>query len=212
MLGVKENVKYIRTRGGKFVLNVPAHTPDAKERTTESGKTYSYLEYDWIDGLITGLSLNSREWDGKEFEDIEIRMIDSDGDKYVLILSTNSAVGNCFFNLMENIKPEKPVKFSIKRTDERDSLFAEQSGETIKWKYTKANPGNKPQWEQIMVKGKKVWDNTDELLFFKERLNEVAATINVEEGGKVEFPPVSDPRGWGVLQEPVFDNDDDLPF
>lgn len=208
---------YLKTFNGYFYQEVPEGTAGAKTRTTEkTGRKIHYLTYNRITGFITGLRYRKQEHDGKTYRTLAIDM-QSQAGEWSLELSVFSNAARCFFHVMESIDPALECQLDIKRSGERDSLFVAQPDNTgrttsLKWNYTKDNPGSRPDWEKKTNNmGETSWDNTAEIAWFLEKIpaiherlttNWAKPATDIDDIDVPEAPPTND----------VEPETDDLPF
>lgn len=183
----EEGMTYVGVYDGKLEVRVDKKTPGAIEREkTKQGKPTGEVihvkYYGSLEGRIKDVKKDVKEMpDGKKFSSLKI-LIDDLGDKYVLNWPYDSDLTRAFYHMVENIDLSSPVEFSVgkskdKKGKERSSLFIKQNGSNIKWRYTREyqygiNETKKPDWEQIVVKGEEVWDNTKEMRFFEAIIKE----------------------------------------
>lgn len=179
----REGGKWISVYDGKFTQRVNENVAGAVQRINKNNKAVFEKHYD----SFTGKLLNIRTQDspfGKQwvldFKDRE--------DIYHLTLGYSSGFASTFLKILPNVDTSKEIKFSTSTKEEngkkKHSLFLNQDGVALKHFYTKEHPNGIPQWEQVMVKGVQVWDNTKELEFLE---NMVKTTILP----KLEGLPVS---------------------
>ncbi len=177
-----ELATFVGVHDGKLEVRVKEGTPGSEKREKmKKGKgTGEFIHvkyYGSLEGTIKDVKKDIKEMpDGLKITSLKI-YIDDVGDRYILNFPYNSDLTRAFFCMMENINYDFPVEFSTgkskdKKGKERSSLFVKQHGANIKWRYTKdyeyaKGEEKKPDWEQIEVKGEKVWDNTKEIRFFE---------------------------------------------
>ncbi len=182
-----EAMTYVGVYDGQLEVRVDKKTPGAIEREkTKQGKptgeSIFVKYYRSLEGRITDIKKETKKMpDGVEFTSLKI-FIDDIGDKYVLNFPYDSDPTRIFYKLMENIDFNSTVEFSVSKSKnlkgkDVTSLFLKQNGANLKQKYTREYqyaPGEpvKPEWKQIMYKGKEVWDNTGEMQFFEKILEE----------------------------------------
>jgi hypothetical protein len=110
--------------------------------------------------------------------------LDTGEKKGVLDIPFDSRVCSRFMNLAENLDFTQPVEFSAWRDASTDSTaFAvKQNDQSVLQKYTRANPGDRPEPVQNF-KGK--WNYDDQMEFLRKRMIDVvipavdAANANV---------------------------------
>jgi hypothetical protein len=79
--------------------------------------------------------------------------------------------------LLPNIDFSKHVKISPNSKEEngktRNNFFIMQGGHALKQYFTKENPNGLPPMVPVTVKGKTVYDNTEQLKFIEKMINEM---------------------------------------
>jgi len=162
----REGGNFISILGGKFCQRVPQGTEGAVERVNKLGKVVHERYYDSFTGKLVNIKTQDTPY-GKQwvfdFKDKE--------EVYHLQLSYSNSFAANILKILPNADLTKEMKVSpqTKEIDgkQRSSLFINQGGVALKHAYTKENPNGMPQWEQLMVKGVQVWDNTKELEFLE---------------------------------------------
>lgn len=98
--------------------------------------------------------------------------LDADGEKCIFDIPFDSRVCSRFMNLAENLDFTQPVEFSAWRDSTTDSTaFAvKQNGQSVPQKYTRANPGDRPEPIQNF-KGN--WNYDAQMEFLKKKMIDV---------------------------------------
>ncbi len=156
--------KYLTILGGKFSIRVPEGTEGAVARTNKIGKLVHEKFYEKFTGKLVSIKVTDGTY-GKSwnfgFKDKE--------DIYTLQLSYSNSFATAFLKMLPNIDLSKDmtVSPSVKEVDgkNKSSLFVNQDGKPIKHAFTKDNPNGLPQMVEKVVKGQKVWDDTDRIEF-----------------------------------------------
>jgi len=225
-LGKNENRIFLKVSDGQITMNVKEGTPDAKSRVWED-KTYWYLGFNNVHGLITSIKKNSYEKDSKSFDSLHI-YIDKGNGRYILSMPYSSSVARNFYNKMELIDYSKEVVISASLDNNGYSqIFIQQNDVWLKNKYSKDNPGEKPMWNRVIVNGKDIWDRTDELAYFQNIIDAVilpqieAAKSNnpardalINEGNGIEKTKSNTDDSFPTHEPANLDKsaDDDVPF
>ena len=222
MFGNDEQVTYVTPFNGKFTIRVAPDHPKAIEHVTKTGSKIYYLAYEYVEGHITGLNYKERQHEGLTYRTVEIKMVGKAGTPAVLQLNLKSRAVTGFFQVMESIDFEAPVKIKITRKDDADALFVEQHESYLKWSYTKDNPSDCPPMVKMVVNGDEVWDSTDRNKFFLGKLNELAVKLkghssrDIARTESATTQAQADPyAAAGAEYTPdntVVIEDDDLPF
>ena len=178
-----ESLTFLSIFGGRFEKRLKEPTETSTWRTTKDGKSICVQQYRGVSGKITGLLKKTHDYQGQVFTSLNITVDDGES-KFVISLPYESDLARTFFQSMENIDYDKEVVFTAsesKNDKGKDvtNLFISQDKKNVERKYTKkwqeANPGvpSSPQWRKMMYKGKEVWDNTDEVLFFEDIMEKI---------------------------------------
>lgn len=105
--------------------------------------------------------------------------LEDDGEEFVLSWNYSSRYTNHFFRALPNVVVNEPLTINPwAMKDKNDSsktaigLTLYQNKEKIPFAYDKENPGDMPELKQKKVKGKAVWDDSDQLEFFENMVKE----------------------------------------
>lgn len=168
--------------------------------------------FDSLSGTITKVSFDMDEYNGQKFERAKITLVDGE-DKFLLQMRTDSGYFRGFCNSLKTGDPKERVKISPNYKEEngarpQTTCFVEQFGKVLKHAYTKLNPGDLPQLEEIVVRGQKIWDGTKQIEFWKDWLSGIYFT---HEAVVTDSPT---PRTQSDIPEPasITEPIDDLPF
>ena len=188
-----EGGKYITIYNGKLTQRVQEDTQGAVSRVNKNNKTVFEKYYDAFTGKLVGIKTQEGEY-GKNwlfsFKDKE--------DVYNLQLGYSNNYAVNLIKMLPNVDLSKEMKVSpkseVKDGKTQTTLFINQDGKPVKHAYTKDNPNGIPQWEQITVKGVKVWDNTKQMLFLENM-------VMTEIVPKLEGVPVNENKGGQTAQD-----------
>lgn len=169
------NKTYLNMIGGNMAKRVPEGTEGAVTRTNKNGSVVNEILYDTLEGRVTSIDISSSDY-GKT---LEITMA-SEGENFQLNLSMNSRYAAAFLMRSPNIDYEFDVTIkTFVNAEERGVLYMIQKMDKVFPAYTKDNPGELPQMEQITVNGALVWDASARLAFFESKLvPEIKTKIN----------------------------------
>jgi len=186
------SVTYLSVQNGKVAKRVQEATAASKSRTVEStGKVIHEELFDSITGHMTAISTR----DGNFGKELQITL--ADDRPYILQLKLSTAAASSFLSALPNVDLQKPVtlipKIEVKTTYmgevKRTSVIIVQENKGVKWAFRKDAPGDLPAMRKIMVKGKEVWDDTDQLAYFEKmitdinnKLSAVAPTLGSDAG------------------------------
>jgi hypothetical protein len=145
------------------------------------------------------------EFEGRKIEKAKF-LIDDVGDWYILQMRTDSGYFRGFVNsLRSSTNPKGIVEVipNIKKQDGKNpqtTCFVFQEGSALKHYFTKEFNGDYPELEKKEIKGQIVYDNYNQIQYWKKWLNEVFNSITAS---------------TDVTPTEVSDTDeivDDLPF
>ena len=128
--------------------------------------------FDAVDGLITGIEFQDDEYNGTKFRKLKL-VVEDEGQKYLVQVRTDSGYYRGLTNAIANGDIKQPVKLtaSSKLGDNgkpQTTIFVQQNGKALKWKWSKDNMGDLPQLEKVKVKGQMVYDNSKQLEYFEK--------------------------------------------
>lgn len=169
-VGNSSNAIYYSISDGKICRQFKEKTPNSKERVNKNGRVVFEEFYDYIDGLI--VDINTKESDFGKFWMITL----ADGDQQqILQMNYSSGYSNAFLKCLPNVDLKSKVKIIPSQKQEGDkkktSIFITQHGQPVKWYFTKDNPNGLPQLQQVKVKGKLTWDDSDSMEFLEKMVN-----------------------------------------
>ena len=166
------NVTYLSVQNGKIAKRVQLETLESKSRTIESsGKVVHEELFDSITGIMTAIVTREGNF-GKE---LQITL--TDDRPYVLQLKLSSGPASSFLRALPNVELSKPVtlipKIEMKGEVKRTSVIIAQGSKGVKWAFTKDSPGDLPAMKKIKVKGKDVWDDSEQLEYFEKMITDI---------------------------------------
>jgi hypothetical protein len=142
-------------------------------------------------GKLVGIKTKDSEW-GKQW----LFSFQDKGDVYILQMPYSNGLATAFLKMLPNVDVTKEMKVtpSTKEIEgkKRSSIFINQDGVAIKHAYTKDNPNGLPEWEQVVIKGQPVGDNTKQLAFLqamveKDILPKLGQTTTAPDTGFGDF-------------------------
>lgn len=174
------SIKYLHIKNGKISY---------KKNKEDS----EYSQCGFVEGIITGVKFEDKEYQGKKYIQAGITIVDGD-EKYLLQMDINSGYFISFCNSMRSGDLTKRVKISPWLTEKdnkkKSGIFVEQNGSSLKWFSTKENPNGVPPLEAVEFEGQKKWSNYKQRMFWKGWLEK--ATFGSEfEASSMSQPPVT---------------------
>lgn len=176
-----------------------------KEGKLVSKKETGEIEtYDGVIGTLTRIEFVKDEYEGRSFEKARITMRHKD-EVYMLQMKLDSGYFRGFCNSLKsgNSKEEIYIKPSLTKDEQgrnNATCFVKQGNSFLKHAYTKNNMGDLPELKVVNFGGKTLYDNTEQVAFWKKWLDSV---INTNSN------PTQEPS---QNIEQINDFDDDLPF
>lgn len=184
MVGNENKVSnYYSVSNGKIVRSFGGNRPEGiqtTERVNKNGNTVYEQMFDFIRGRVVGATLKAHEEYG---DNIELTIYDGI-EKANLQIKFDSAYGRSFLYKIPNCNFEneitiKPYSFVDKETGKNVlGLFILDPIEKVPNFYTKDKPNGLPPMKEVTFKGKKTWDNTDQIKFLKERFEEFCKSFS----------------------------------
>lgn len=179
-------------------------------------------------GYVIDLDIKDEKFEGRPYRQITLFIVDDESGKmFEMQMALESGYGNSFACIAPNVNWAKPIEVSptiSKPTTPGGNgyggMYISQEGSegkmvAVKWKFTKDNPGNRPEVVEKTrkVRGKDVPDGKDFSArndFYEKVLLEVRESIKKETGGLAEYKPAKavKPLGEIDITEPI----DELPF
>jgi hypothetical protein len=133
------------------------------------------LIFDEMQGIVSDIFFKDDEYQGRTFT-LALFTLFCDAEKYILSINTDSSYFRSFCNYLRSADITKNVLIRPKITEDEGkkkySIFLQQEGKWLKAYYTKLHPGDFPQLVVHEIAGKKVYDNTLQIAFWKNWLTD----------------------------------------
>lgn len=170
-LGNSNSAIYLSVSDGKIVRRFKEPTAQSKPRTNKMGNTVHEETYDYVEGMITGISV--RDSDYGKFWCVNIQ----DGaDAYILQFQYSGGNANSFLKSIPNADLRKPIRIrpavEIDGDKKRSKLFLVQDDKALRWFWTKDNPGGMPNLKKVKIKGVEQWDDSDMMEYLEAYVKE----------------------------------------
>jgi hypothetical protein len=233
MLGNNTESKtyWLKPVNGKFEWGVKDKREGfiAKVVETSDGKkvTKYVKEFDYIEGSLSDVYSEDSDY-GKRWV---VKITDND-EVYIITFKYSSGYSKSFLNQIERIDLSKLVKVSCTYKEE------EKNGKTVKntaiwlsqktqsgaygwvgFKYSKDNPQGRPDLKEVVVRGEKIYDDTDQLAYYDNVVNTIfnekklKAATNFTESSDLEIFEIPSEVPEAKASKKVATPDlDDLPF
>ena len=211
--GGGDGLFFFSVLNGILKRNVDQHEDGAVERVNAVGKTVFEKYYREIIGNVTKIEKKVHE----EYGDSWIIYLQDVAENYAIQIPFSSIQADRFFRRLPNVDLDKKLSMEFGRAGDKPYLLLFQDGERVDYFWTKENPGQLPPMQQLTVKGKLVWDDTDKMNYIeryvdtmiqpKLELMKQASPPVVESAQNVQAPKAEIFPG-----DPVSNVPDDLPF
>ena len=190
LVGKRDRVSnYYSVSNGKIVKSFGKIAPESMKgvtkRTNKNGDEVYEIQSDYIRGFIRKMELEQPPSEHPDWKERIAITISSGYGSAILNIPFDSAYGRGFLNACEGIDLLKEVElepykyFSKAKGKDVMGLNIYQFGEQLPWTMgTKATPGDVPQLEETTFKGKKAWDNSKQLAFYKELYDKMAGLVD----------------------------------
>ena len=213
LVGNTNQNTYIQTFKGMFTIKVPEGTEGATKRENKNGKVVHEIQFNKLTGFLLGI-------ENRETEDYGIRTqfhIYNEEDDKDAILETKrgSNLYSAIVNRLPNLDLKKPFEIVSKYNSdkERSYYFVNQDGKEVEDKFQtydkESNEWNLhhgfPAWEQITVKGEKVWDNTKQVEFQEDVIETLMPDIKAT---KKAWEKKQEAKAPAVSEEPEYEEDE----
>lgn len=156
---------------GKITKRVPQPTANSISRLTKQGKQVHEEIYDGVSGLVLDIKIHEH----KEFGKFWNVILKDDDQVYTLQMNYSGGYASAFLKTLPNVNIFEAIrlvpKMEIQGEKKRVTLFVTQNGVPLKHYYTRDNPNGLPQMQQIKVKGKLAWDDSDMMEFLENMVN-----------------------------------------
>lgn len=159
---------YLTIAEGKIVIRSKEPREGFVTRTTKTGKEVHERQFESVGGVVQDITSKQTEW-GKKWS---IDLVDGH-ESYNLSLNYDSQYAKPIINSLLNTSTYnasepvdiRPYQFPDKATGKtKTGATVTQGGEKIAWKFGR---GEMPDMVQVVVKGAKVWDDTEQLAFLQ---------------------------------------------
>lgn len=197
-----ENKTYVSVMDGKFVVKTEKGTRNARERENKNGTKVYELQFDTIGGLLENVQDFKTENQFGIFRNIVFTLRDG-AEVYSVSTPYSSRESKGILMRLPNVDLTKPIKLKIGKK-EHAFTWVTQFGVTVKPMWNKENQGDLPQMVEIEVKGKRTFDDTDQMKYLFDYIQ----THVVD-----KIPSTSTDQGFNSPALPPADlMHDDLPY
>lgn len=163
--------------------------------------------FDSVSGLLERVEFKDDEYNCTKFRKL-VLLLDDVGEKFLIQIRTDSGYFRGLTNSIANADINQSVKLVANSKDvngkPQTTIFVNQNGKTLKWKWTKENPGELPPLKQVKLKGQTVWDNEDQQKFFEKFWLSLTTKATLADKVSANAP--------SFKLETTEDAPDDLPF
>lgn len=158
--------------------------------------------YTYIEGVVSGIKFFDDNYNGEESRKFTLTLIDG-GEVVKFSAKSSSGYGQQILKKLPNCDFSKPVKINLTYDEatKKSGALLTQNGNQVFQLWTKEKPGDLPQLEKVVFKGKEQWDGTKQNAWLEDYiLKHVASKIDStaksggngpaaseEDGGEVPF-------------------------
>lgn len=191
MTGTRSRVSnYFNVNLGKISKDLGKTEPENMEgvtkRVNKNGETVYEIVSGYIAGKIVAAEMKAPPEGKEDFgSQMAITLEGETGERAVLNIKFDSAYGRGFLFALPNVDLSEAVElepyqyFSKKKGKEVSGLSIFQGGAQLDWAYgTREKTGGMPPLKEVVFKGKKTWDNTEQIEFLEAKFAEFAAEVN----------------------------------
>jgi hypothetical protein len=198
----ESNAIYLNISNGKISRRVQQPTDLSMERKLKDGRVINEEIYKGWQGRLVDIKVTTHPEFGKFWN---VTLEDENG-RAILQMNYSGGYASAFLKTLPNVDLSKEIQLIPKLTIEGDkkktTLFINQDGHSLKRFYTKEEPHGLPELQQIKVKGKMQYDDSN-IMDFLEKM--VVKDILP----KLSKSSVPEPAMAGESSEEL---DDDMPF
>lgn len=168
--GSTASKKWITVNGGALVVKAQENEEGATSRTykvkdTGEEKTVWEFRYPSFTGDIEGAYFDSTQYGDFFCVDLSV----PDGETYQLRINVDSRLFEQFAKRIPNIDKDLPLTIGAFTDDKkRNAIYMNQGKSKVLYAYTRDNMNGMPAAEGKEVRGKTVWDYTDQNNFLYE--------------------------------------------
>lgn len=168
----ESNAIYLNISNGKISRRVQQPTDISVERKLKDGRVINEEIYKGWQGKLVDIKVTIHPEYGKFWN---ITLEDENG-KAILQMNYSGGYAAAFLKTLPNVDLSKEIqlipKLSIEGDKKKTTLFVNQGGHSLKRFYTKENPHGLPELQQIKVKGKMQYDDSNIMDFLEKMVNE----------------------------------------
>jgi hypothetical protein len=212
IMAAKNNVvlsTFYKCKDGKFITFVNKETEGARQLPpNKNGKIYSYLPYTNLVSNLVGLSIETQEYEGNQWEVLNVKLNDGK-DREILQVNIESNEAVNIISRLSNLEAydiNKTIEVGIMLNEDKfNFVYIRQNGQSIKSIFSQENP--LPKWKEIKVKGKKsLWDKTEQTEVLKIWVAKINDVLKVETTQDTKNPltNVDDLNGYEIDPETGF--------
>lgn len=159
---------FLSVVGGKISQKVKPETPNAVKRVNKMGNDIYELQFTKLSGILNDVKLKEDDTYGNQYE---LYLQDAD-ENYVLQVPQSGRLASSFLSRLPNIDRTSYIEINTWASEEdgktKQFLTVRQNNKVVQPYFSKDNPNGLPALEQKKVKGQLVWDDSEQIEFYKE--------------------------------------------
>lgn len=198
--GENTGIIYLSVSNGKLVKQVKEATSESVSRVNKTGRQVHEVFYKDLMAIITKIETKENDY-GKQWH---IMFVDGD-ENYLVQMPYSGRYSSSFLKALPNVKKGIPVRLMPWEMQDKNDATKKVTGITmyqddgngivkVPVAFTKDEPNGMPPMEQVKVKGKLTWDDS-ELMAFLEGIAKrwiaagTASSTQSSEGGAGDDAP-----------------------
>jgi hypothetical protein len=159
---------FLSVVGGKISQKVKPETPGAVKRVNKMGNDIYELQFSKLSGILKNVKLKEDDTYGNQYE----IYLEDVGEGYVLQMPQSGRLASSFLSRLPNMDRTGYIEIGTWATEEdgktKQFLTVRQNDKVVPPYFSKDNPNGLPPLEQKKVKGQLVWDDSEQIEFYKE--------------------------------------------
>jgi hypothetical protein len=180
---VREIYTRVGVRKGWFYREVEPGddlaSPYIKTRERDNGSRVDELFFNQIEGHIQDLFITRAEFSGKVVHFMHLRLLMSDGKRRNIRIDLFHSVAQGILNRIENIDFEQPFMICVAAKEDRSFSWVLQNGAKVPSKYSRAHPGDKPEWRKVEIDGETKYDKSEQRKWWMTKVEQLSSQIKL---------------------------------
>ena len=158
---------FVNVVEGKFCIRGKEGDPGVSSRVNKAGDTVFEHKYSSLSGRVKDIKFIEKDDYGRQ---ISLTMEDGD-DRYVLNVQMSSGAGMSLLKALPNVDFTKELTLNVwsKVIDDKPKtrIYLQHGSDKCEWFWTQEDKKDLPDLEQKKVKGKLVYDDSEQLEYIE---------------------------------------------